>query len=622
MVVNLELSKESIIEILQLEGISNLTKELADVAHLSSQDVFELIKDFLNGEEGSTYISKIYEAGFDHTVIKDTEVVLNNLKMILELENLGDKLDIIMEMYNKNNDILNTNFKIFDDKYMITLGKDKINQMSCYPQIIELALKLDSQELSLVSKCLDKYMEENETEEWTVLCERLLNNIDSYKELISSIENVDDLSDDNIARLTYILSQKNIYGLKDFTEINEFDQRQIDLANKLIRSEDMEQKREAIFLIKFGQDLDEVKKIVRKYGACIDSIQDEDLKNYVKALSEIIKEISPEILDRIFNEVEPVQDVNGIMIERMLKSEYGKLYNEGLFSIASAKRVEEYGENVYEIPTDDNGRISDFRMIITSIAPFFKNQPDNFFEDWNRPAITSQHFCCSYIRRDMLGKTDIPHLCYGFSEMDADSLMLSGHMDIFSSGRSFVSEAKHDEEYLSPDEQINNTSSYNEMDYRRMQNGKKKLPDYIVVFRANGEIPNMETAQKASKQFEEATGKALPIVIVDEDKCRETERDIVNEMIQQCTSNRSVKLAESILQKIKNNGVAIGGNFMDDVDLTEINKIAEIGRTNNDDIVSNQELDEMIENTQNQYSRIYAQIKKTSRTEGVSHEER
>lgn len=608
--------------ILQVEDINNLTKELADTAHLSSQDVFDIVKEFLYGDEYLTYIKKIYELGFDHTVIKDTELVLKNLKMILELENLGDKFDIVMEMYNKNNDILNANFKILEDKYMMTLGKDKINQMSCYPQIIELALKLDNQELNLVSKCLDEYMSENKTEEWTVLCERLLKNIDGYKDLISSIEKIDDLSDDNIARLTYILSQTNIYGLKDFSEINDFDERQIELANQLIKSEDIDQKREAIFIIKFGQDLDEVKKIVGKYGSCIDSIQDEDLKNYVKALSEIIKEISPEILDRIFNEVEPVQDVNGIMIERMLKSEYGKLYNEGLFSIDSAKRVEEYGENVYEIPTDDNGRISDFRMIITSIAPFFKNQPDNFFEDWNRPAITSQHFCCSYIRRDMLGKADIPHLCYGFSEMDADSLMLSGHMDISSSGNTFVSEAKHDEEYLSPDEQINNTSSYNEMDYRRMQNGKKKLPDYIVVFRANGEIPNMETAQKASKQFEEATGKALPIVIVDEDKCRETERDIVNEMIQQCTSNRSVKLAESILQKIKNNGVAIGGNFMDDVDLTEINKIAEIGRTNNDDIVSNQKLDEMIENTQNQYSRIYAQIKKTSRTEGVSHEER
>ena len=609
-------------KILQVEDINNLTKELADTAHLSSQDVFDIVKEFLYGDEYLTYIKKIYELGFDHTVIKDTELVLKNLKMILELENLGDKFDIVMEMYNKNNDILNANFKILEDKYMMTLGKDKINQMSCYPQIIELALKLDNQELNLVSKCLDEYMSENKTEEWTVLCERLLKNIDGYKDLISSIENIDDLSDDNIARLTYILSQTNIYGLKDFSEINDFDERQIELANQLIKSEDIDQKREAIFIIKFGQDLDEVKKIVGKYGSCIDSIQDEDLKNYVKALSEIIKEISPEILDRIFNEVEPVQDVNGIMIERMLKSEYGKLYNEGLFSIDSAKRVEEYGENVYEIPTDDNGRISDFRMIISSIAPFFKNQPDNFFEDWNRPAITSQHFCCSYIRRDMLGKADIPHLCYGFSEMDADSLMLSGHMDISSSGNTFVSEAKHDEEYLSPDEQINNTSAYNEMDYRRMQNGKKKLPDYIVVFRANGEIPNMETAQKASKQFEEATGKALPIVIVDEDKCRETERDIVNEMIQQCTSNRSVKLAESILQKIKNNGVAIGGNFMDDVDLTEINKIAEIGRTNNDDIVSNQELDEMIENTQNQYSRIYAQIKKTSRTEGVSHDER
>lgn len=57
------------------------------------------------------------------------------------------------------------------------------------------------------------------------------------------------------------------------------------------------------------------------------------------------------------------------------------------------------------------------------------------------------------------------------------------------------------------------------MDFRRIQEGKKKQPDYIVVFRKHGKIPNIDKAEKASKDFE-----GLPIVVIDVDECLASER--------------------------------------------------------------------------------------------------
>ena len=73
----------------------------------------------------------------------------------------------------------------------------------------------------------------------------------------------------------------------------------------------------------------------------------------------------------------------------------------------------------------------------------------------------------------------------GFCEVSSDGLALSGSRDINSSGaeNGFVSNSGEEEEYYSPDNQINNTKGYNEMDLYRVQTGKRKQPDYIIVFR-------------------------------------------------------------------------------------------------------------------------------------------
>lgn len=93
-----------------------------------------------------------------------------------------------------------------------------------------------------------------------------------------------------------------------------------------------------------------------------------------------------------------------------------------------------------------------------------------------------------------------------------------------------------------------------------MQNGEKKQPDYIIVFRINGVIRNMEEAQKASRQFEIETGKVMPILIIDKDECWATEKRLAEKMkcinysikdYKECYENTTTEEREECINRIK-----------------------------------------------------------------------
>lgn len=563
-----------------------LTKEKVAELGLTSKIVLKLVKDNLNENN----IHCLYDLGFDHTIIEDVDFLYKNLDYILERENRTEKKQIIERMYEKNNDIIKTKFEILDNKYLQILGENRINQISCYPERVDDILTLNEKELKLLGRCLDLY----ESEDWTPLCKRILDNIGTYTKLLETIDNIDEMQSEDIEDLTTVLLHENYLDIECIEDVKNFESIKQKKCIEMFKSGDIDDKINAICISKFGQPKSEILQFIEKYADGIDYIEDEDLQYYIKSVVEVLSIEDTEILNNIFKNVEPVKNVNSIAMERNLRNEYGKLYNKGLFTIDQAQKCENLGDNIYEVPIDENGNIANFNMIITSIAPFVANSPDNFCKDWNRPALASQHFCANYIRRDMLGRAPMPHLCYGFSDMKEESLTLSGSCDIHSSGAEFVSYARHGERYLPPDQQINKTVRYNEMDFRRIQGGEKRQPDYIVVFRKDGRISNIDKAQMASEQFGEATGKKLPIVIIDEDKCLETESRLVGDMIENFNNSPSREKAELICQKIRNNRVR-NSSFSSDIDISYIQEYSE--KNNNEPTVTINEFEQCFAET-------------------------
>ena len=543
---------------------------------LSARDIAIVAFGNFSGEELLEFIDKEVSEIYRNKYAS-IEFIKENLSRFLEIEGVSTIKDVLFQMSEKNEEIFKGNFDILNERYINILGVEKVNQISCYFDIANIVLGLNDGELKLLGKVLDKYMDMTKGEEWTPLAKKILENIGSYKELVSNLEENENIS---IDKLIPILIHSNNFDIKTLEDVENFQEIKRKKCEELINGETLEEKQKAVLLKVFGQGMRETKKIISRFEEDIDEIEDEDLKAYIKSLQEILKIENPEVLKEIFEQVEELETINPLLMERMLKTEYCKLYNRDLFNLKNAEKLPD-GENVYNAGTD-------FKMIITSVGAFYTNNSViDYKKDWNKPKIGSQHFCASYIRNDMLGHAPVPHICYGFCEMAEDSLMLSGPSDIYSSGVSFESTARRNERYLAPNNQIANTIRYNEMDFRRIQKGKKKQPDYIVVFRKDGKIPNIDKAKKASKDFE-----GLPIVVIDVDECLASERKKVEEMFEEYKKTSDPQVGIKLLEKLRNNRVT-DYDFCRDTDMDKTLQSLKDQKSRKEADVSMEDLEEI-----------------------------
>lgn len=272
----------------------------------------------------------------------------------------SSKAEILEQMHEINDEVYQKlDFRLLDNKYLKLLGQDKINQISCYPEVQELVLKLNEKKLKVLAKCIDTYMHNNDTEEWTVITNEILNNIScgQYDELI---ENIDNLDNTDINKLIKVLQAKNAFEIKCEKDLENFELIKQQRCDKLIQSSEIGDKKLAVLEKLFGTDDGYAEILLRRYGQGIDSLPESEAKNFIKSIQMLVNCQSGEILEQIYNECEETVFIDKVGIERALKKEYAKLYNEGLFRIENAVPI---GENMYSAGTD-------FKMIITSLGPY------------------------------------------------------------------------------------------------------------------------------------------------------------------------------------------------------------------------------------------------------------
>lgn len=469
-----------------------------------------------------------------------------------ELTDVDEITAILSKLYRTNADVVNNiDLRLLYPKYLDTFGEERINLISCYPDIQEQILRLSDKQLYIFDKCIDVYVEQNQNDDWTVLASDLLEHIVvDYGVLIESLENIEDLNREDITNIARIMQSKNWCEINSLDEIRNYDSIKAEKCRAIMQDKNstLEQKKQAVYQKIFGHDLSYAKQMIRKYGEDIENIDDCEVKDYIRAIKIIDETYNIEVLQDIFENCDSAE-LDKFLTERTLKTEYGKKFFEDLYVPQEKDRLDKTS-NIYEAGTE-------FKIILTSLGPCsMEEEPDNYKKDWNRPEIATQHFCACYIRNDMIAIAGGDQVCYGFFKMKEDALMLSGPMDIYSSESGFKSvayEGNH-EKYYTPDVQINNTKGHNEMDFRRIQGGVKKQPEYIVVFRRNGQIDNIEEAQKASEQWD-----GMPIVVVDIDECLRNEREKIiggddfEGLLPQYRKNPTPELAREIIQKVRNN---------------------------------------------------------------------
>lgn len=569
-----ELSNYQIVRLIQKSGKIEQYMISGEINKfgLSEVAISELINEYVNEDN----FRVIYNLGYNHTILKSVDLIYKNLDEIIELEGFKDKKTLIERLCHTNIDFLKADFNILDDKNLHTLGEDRINQISCYHKYVDKVIQLDINKLKIIENCLEYYQEKNKTEEWGPLFVKIIDNIDSYSDLIEDIYQSNNLDNIELDKIISIFSHDNFLNLNTVQDLNNYDEIKKQKCDELLKSNNIKDRINAISIYIFGQSIQEIEEIYAKYGECIDDIKDENLKYYIKSIEILIKNENSQMLNDIYNNVEPVKDTSFIECERLLKNEYFKLYKEKLLTTDKIVQSNEIEKNLFELPITQNGNIKEFNIIMTSIGAANTifgedNNIEDYFESWNRPCIAAQHISGSYIRRDMIETAPISNICYGFCEMSDDALVLAGAQDIASSwSMESYAEHKKSERYYSPDTLINKSFGYNEIDIRRFQNGQRKQPDYIIVFKEDGKINNLEEARKASEQFKQHTGKSMPILVIDKEKCLETEKELVEKMLDDYKSSPSNSKSELIIQKIRNNRKT-NGEFLENIDIDGFN---------------------------------------------------
>lgn len=253
---------------------------------------------------------------------------------------------------------------------------------------------------------------------------------------------------------------------------------------------------------------------------------------------------------------------NRLSFEKKLRKSYMELYiDEGLFSILDGTPIEPSGmdnsDNIYELPFDENGVVN-FSILIhdINVGLDVNRKIEDSYASWNRCEMNSPHICASYIRRDCLLKTG-DGVSFGFNNVIQDDLVAASPTDAYSNGcNGFITIAS--EKYCSPEKQIMSTgliddNKYNEIDIRRFIENDGKVetrqPDYIIIFKSDGNISRMDRAQKVSEDFERHTGRKLPILVIDKDKCRETEMLQIAKMQLEYENNPTEKLVHKTNDK-------------------------------------------------------------------------
>ncbi len=133
---------------------------------------------------------------------------------------------MLPEKYNKWNIITS-------ERYMNTLGMNKINLFSCYNDFDkfieetndfsnEESAKMSDIKLKLMNLCLKRYEQKNQTEEWTVLVYNMMNNFESFENLINEYGDIAEIDDNELDLLIKTFSSGNDFQIQNREEIIKF----------------------------------------------------------------------------------------------------------------------------------------------------------------------------------------------------------------------------------------------------------------------------------------------------------------------------------------------------------------------------------------------------------------
>lgn len=484
------------------------------------------------------------------------------------------------EFYKINDEIsdtLNPNFLSVTTKEKFT--NVQIEILSCYPKLQEEIIKLNLNQNSIKSKIVYKVASEyKENMEWITVLEKIIGNMNNnnFSALFNNIENIN-LGDNDYKNLLHLLISNNNLDISSYDELRNYNQSRKDYIDLLIRRNTIGSLKTAYFEKKFGINLSQATELVRNYGESINeknieqiSQEDKKLFDILLKIEEIININNEEILKKYVESVEITEIDSDLLVtfENKLKKVFTNKINDSLTKPQEEDRIvtNDDFDIYYAAGKQGNKKM---RLMITSIGAYTgMSEPDDYYASWNMSKIASHGCCCSYVGESNLGTAEVKYCCFGFTDYEPGTLLMSAPYDLcsVSTKDTYNVQSMYSPQFLFPNDILNYTRhTHNESVWERRNINSsnhisKKQPSYIVYFVNNFEDRLIDTdskrqwdsVKKAAVNFA-IDNKPLPIMVVEREKIAKYQNSKISEMTSNFCKTYNKDLIEDIVVTFENN---------------------------------------------------------------------
>jgi|GEM_PF-1738367 len=484
------------------------------------------------------------------------------------------------EFYKSNDEIsdtLNPNFLSITTKEKFT--DIQIEILSCYPKLQEEIIRLNLNQDNIKSKIIYKVASEyKENMEWITLLEKIIDNMNNsnFSDLFNDIKNIN-LSDKDYKNLLHLLVSNNNLDISSYDELRNYNQCRKDYIDLLMKRNTVGSLKTAYFEKTFGINLSQATDLVKNYGESINeknieqlSQEDKNLFNILSKIREIININNVEILKKYVESVE-IKEVDSdllVTFENKLKKVFTNKINDSLNKPQEEDRiVTNDGFDIYYAAGKQGNK--KMRLMITSIGAYTgMSEPDDYYASWNMSKIASHGCCCSYVGESNLGTAEVKYCCFGFTDYEPGTLLMSAPYDLcsMSTKDTYNVQSMYSSQFLFPNDILNYTRhTHNESVWERRNINRsnqiiKKQPSYIVYFVNNFEDRldkadskrQWESVKKAAVNFA-IDNKPLPIMVVEREKIAKYQKSKINEMTISFKETSNKDLIEDIVVTFENN---------------------------------------------------------------------
>lgn len=434
--------------------------------------------------------------------------------------------------------------RIINEKFLSLFPPHILEYCANYEIVQEKLLSLTNTQLNIISKIIAKA--EYLGQDWTIPAAEYITLVENpaYRELMGSLEGKL-LTETEIDSLMFLTRNSfNYFGIKDYEGISNIE---------TIRQTQHEKTKtsmspEIILLNKYGISFNTANNYIKRYGKDIELLPKCAEREILEDIAHILK--NEGTFEPISQDYDLINNLNS-----RLSNLFTHLYSKELYQLKEENFIQNFvSKDGTVIPIYDAG--VDFTISIHSMGMATKQgAQDNYYSSWNRNDAKEDNFCNSIITSRSI-HTSVQTCAFGFASYQPNDLKLIAPNDLGTGALKedpIVSKIGHDEkliakvEYRVPSQMINNTRFSNNEIYRsrrRVVNGKleKVNPDYLVYLKESNDTdilsdPVWEQTVKAATDYKDATGKVLPIVIVDCEKCLAHNVQKLDEMINSFISN-------------------------------------------------------------------------------------